>query len=70
VGTPYTLAIAGHPMMTEMALAFDEEEVYDIDLTDAQSHELVSQILHTPGEMTTYNWKENARAMLWWLQKK
>lgn len=67
--TPYSLVAAGHPMMTELALALSEEEVYDIDLSDAASHELVQQILDTPGEMITYNWKENARKMLWWLER-
>lgn len=67
-GTPYSLAVSGHPMMTDMALAFDEEEVYIIDLSDMEASHLVQSILDNPGNMTTYNWKENARAMLWWLE--
>lgn len=67
-GTPYSLAVSGHPMMTEMAIAFDEEEVYSIDLWDNEASHLIQSILDTPGNMTTYNWKENARAMLWWLK--
>ena len=66
--TPYSLVVAGHPMMMELALALNEEEVYDIDLTDSQSTLLVRQILEKPWEMITYNWKENARKMLWWLE--
>jgi hypothetical protein len=65
--TPYSLAISGHPMMTEMAIAFSEEEVYTIDLADNSARKLVQSIFDEPREMLTYNWKENARAMLWWL---
>jgi len=32
-------------MMSELALALGEEEVYDIDLSDAQSRPLVQQIV-------------------------
>lgn len=65
--TPYSLAINGHPMMTACAIALNEEEIYDIDLHDRESRTLIRNILDTPHEMMTYNWKENARAMLWWL---
>jgi 5'-3' exonuclease len=65
--TPYTLALKGYPMMTELAIALSEEEVYKIDLSDAHAHTLVQSIFDDPREMTTYNWKENARSMLWWL---
>lgn len=68
--TPYSLAISGHPMMTAMSLALNEEEVYSIDLTDSLAKKFVQSILNNPHEMTTYNWKENARAMLWWLTYK
>jgi hypothetical protein len=68
--TPYSLALKGHPMMTELSLAFSEEEVYIVDLDDTYTHKLIQSILDKPGEMTTYNWKENARAMLWWLTYK
>ncbi len=64
---PYSLAVNGHPEMTEMAIAFSEEETYTIDLTDTNAHSLVQNIFDTPHEMITYNWKEHARAMLWWL---
>jgi hypothetical protein len=67
---PYSLAIKGYPMMTELAIALSEDEVYDIDLSDEQSIPLVQSIFDEPHEMTTYNWKENARAMLWWLTYK
>lgn len=67
---PYSLAIKGYPMMTELAIAFGEDEVYDIDLSDTESTPLVQSIFDEPHEMTTYNWKENARAMLWWLTYK
>lgn len=66
--TPYSLAVAGHPMMSELAIALSEEEVYSIDLSDEKALPLVQSIIENPGEMTTYNWKENARAMLWWLE--
>lgn len=65
--TPYSLAVSGHPMMAEMAIAFSEEEVYTIDLADNSARKLVQSIFDEPREMLTYNWKENARAMLWWL---
>lgn len=68
--TPYSLATSGYPMMTEMSLALSEEEVYTIDLSDIHAKKLVQTILDEPHEMTTYNWKENARAMLWWLTHK
>lgn len=68
--TPYSLAVAGHPIMNDIALAFDEEEVYTIDIADNEAPALVQYILENPGNMTTYNWKENARAMLWWLKNK
>lgn len=68
--TPYSLATSGYPMMTEMSLALSEEEVYTIDLSDIHAKKLVQTILDEPHEMTTYNWKENARAMLWWLTYK
>ncbi len=67
---PYSLALNGYPMMTELAIAFSETEVYDIDVTDENARILVRTILDTPHEMTTYNWKENARALLWWLTYK
>lgn len=67
--TPYSLAVAGHPMMTELAIALDESEVYSVDLWDSEAPHLVQSILDNPGNMTTYNWKENARAMLWWLKR-
>lgn len=57
-------------MMTDMAIAFDEEEVYTIDLSDSETSILVQSIMENPGNMTTYNWKENARKMLWWLRQK
>lgn len=63
----YSLALNGHPMMTELGIAFSETEVYNIDLADKNTKHLVRHILDTPHEMITYNWKENARAMLWWL---
>ncbi len=65
----YSLAVAGHPMMSELAIALSEDEVYTIDLSDTEAPLLVSSIIENPGEMTTYNWKENARAMLWWTKK-
>lgn len=68
--TPYSLAISGHPMMTAMSLALSEEEVYSIDLTDPLAKKFVQSILNHPHQMITYNWKENARAMLWWLTYK
>jgi hypothetical protein len=68
--TPYSLALSGHPMMTELAIALSEEEVYKIDLSDTNARKLVQSIFEEPREMTTYNWKENARAMLWWLTYK
>ncbi len=68
--TPYSLALSGHPMMTELAIALSEEEVYKIDLSDAHARKLIQSIFDEPREMTTYNWKENARAMLWWLTYK
>lgn len=55
-------------MMSELAIALSEEEVYSIDLSDEKALPLVQSIIENPGEMTTYNWKENARAMLWWLE--
>ena len=67
---PYSLALTGYPMMTHLAIALSEEEVYEIDLSDAWSDYFVQSILDAPHEMTTYNWKENARAMLWWLKNK
>jgi len=57
-------------MMTDIAIAFDEEEVYSIDLSDPEAPALVQSIIDNPGNMTTYNWKENARKMLWWLKNK
>jgi DNA polymerase-1 len=66
---PYSLAVAGHPMMSELAIALSEEEVYSIDLSDEKALPLIQSIIENPGEMTTYNWKENARAMLWWTKK-
>lgn len=57
-------------MMTELAIALSEEEVYKIDLSDAHARALVQSTFDEPHEMTTYNWKENARAMLWWLTYK
>ncbi len=68
--TPYSLATNGHPMMSELAIAFSEDEVYNIDLTDSFAREFVQNIVDEPHEMTTYNWKENARSMLWWLERK
>lgn len=68
--TPYSLALKGHPMMTELAIALDENEVYNIDLSHPNSVKLVQSIFDEPHKMTTYNWKENARAMLWWLTYK
>lgn len=68
--TPYSLAVNGSPMMTELAIALNEDEVYTIHLSDTHAHNLVESILQNPHEMTTYNWKENARAMLWWLTYK
>lgn len=65
--TPYSLTVSGHPMMTEMAIALSEEEVYTIDLEDNIARKLVQSIFDDPREMLTYNWKENARSMLWWL---
>lgn len=56
-------------MMSELAIALSEDEVYTIDLSDTEASLLVSSIIENPGEMTTYNWKENARAMLWWMKK-
>lgn len=56
-------------MMTELSLAFSEDEVYNIDLSDTQARTLVTHIVQNPANMTTYNWKENARAMLWWLER-
>jgi len=56
-------------MMSELAIALSEDEVYTIDLSDTEAPLLVSSIIENPGEMTTYNWKENARAMLWWTKK-
>ena len=67
---PYSLALKGYPMMTELSMAFSESEVYDIDLSDTHAETLVRYVFDTPHEMTTYNWKENARAMLWWLERK
>lgn len=66
--TPYSLSLKGHPIMTELAIALSEEEVYTVDLSDTHARSLVQSIFDEPGEMTTYNWKENARAMLWWLK--
>ncbi len=66
-GAPYSLALKGHPMMTELAIALSENEVYMIDLSDTGARTLVQSIFDSPHNMTTYNWKENARAMLWWL---
>jgi hypothetical protein len=57
-------------MMSELAIAFSEDEVYNIDLTDSSAWEFVQSIIDTPHEMTTYNWKENARSMLWWLARR
>lgn len=57
-------------MMTELAIALSEDEVYDIDLSDTHAVTLVQSIIDEPHEMVTYNWKENARAMLWWLERK
>ena len=48
-------------MMSELAIALSEDEVYTIDLSDTEAPLLVSSIIENPGEMTTYNWKENAR---------
>ncbi len=56
-------------MMSEMSLALSEDDVYNIDLSDRNAHELVMSIIEQPGEMITYNWKENARKMLWWLKQ-
>jgi len=66
--TPYSLAINGSPVMTELAIALSEDEVYMIDLSTAEAHDLVESILKNPHEMTTYDWKENARKMLWWIR--
>lgn len=68
--TPYSLFVNGHPMMTELAIAFSEEETYSINLASVEATALVQSILDEPREMLTYNWKENARAMLWWLTYK
>ena len=68
--TPYTLAVNGMPMMNELAIAFSEEEVYTIDLSDSEAQHLVQAIFDAQHEMTTYDWKENARKMLWWLTYK
>ncbi|MBP6921316.1 hypothetical protein KBB89_02095 [Candidatus Gracilibacteria bacterium] len=68
-GIPYSLAVSGYPMMSEMSLALSEDDVYNIDLSDRNAHELVMSIIEQPGEMITYNWKENARKMLWWLKQ-
>lgn len=57
-------------MMTELAIALSEEEVYTINLTDPKVTQFVQSVFDEPHEMTTYNWKENARAMLWWLTYK
>jgi len=65
---PYSLAVKGHPMMDELAIAFSEEEIYLIDLEEPESKNITQKILENPHEMTTYNWKENARAMMWWLE--
>jgi len=54
--------------MTEMSLAFGEEEVYSIDLSGKNAHHFVESILDNPHRLTIYNWKENARKMLWWLK--
>lgn len=67
---PYSLATNGHPMMSKLAIAFSEDEVYNIDLTDSFAREFIQDIIDKPHEMTTYNWKENARSMLWWLTYK
>lgn len=53
--------------MTGMSLAFSESEVYEIDLNDNLARNLVQSIFDNPREMLTYNWKENARSMLWWI---
>jgi len=55
-------------MMDELAIAFSEEEIYLIDLEEPESKNITQKILENPHEMTTYNWKENARAMMWWLE--
>lgn len=57
-------------MMTDMSLAFDEEDVYTIELSDSEAPALIQSIIENPGNMLTYNWKENARKMIWWLKKK
>lgn len=67
--TPYSLAVNGHPMMSELAIAFGEEDVYQIDLADAEAKLLAQTIIENPREMTAYNWKENARSILWWLTR-
>jgi DNA polymerase-1 len=64
---PYSLAVKGYPLMTGMSLAFSESEVYEIDLNDNLARNLVQSIFDNPREMLTYNWKENARSMLWWI---
>jgi DNA polymerase I len=68
--TPYSLAIHGSPIMSEMAIALSEDEVYVIDLSTVEAYNLVESIIKNPHEMTTYDWKENARKMLWWLTYK
>jgi DNA polymerase I len=68
--TPYSLAIHGFPIMSEMAIALSEDEVYVIDLSTVEAHDLVESIIKNPHEMTNYDWKENARKMLWWLTYK
>lgn len=67
---PYSLAVNGYPMMTELAIAFDEDKIYSIDITDQKAPDFVKSLIEDPHDMTTYNWKENARKMLWWLQRK
>ncbi len=65
---PYALFTSGHPIMTELSISFSEEEVYMIDLQTQSAQNFVQNILHEPHVMTTYNWKEHARSMLWWLK--
>lgn len=54
--------------MTELAIALSAEEVYEIDLNNSEAPKFITHIIDAPHNLVTYNWKEQIRAMLWWLQ--
>lgn len=65
---PYSLSTSGYPMLTALYIALAEDDVYKIDLQDDYAPLFVRHILDQPGSMVTYNWKEHARCMMWWLE--